>query len=73
MHMNSHLYFVSYPLTSTLQVILELIISANYRPFCVWERLFGFKIVNEGHEGIVGLISSFYVLNNIWPVVQKCP
>ena len=54
-------------------MILELIISMNYRPFCVWERLFGFKIVNEGHEGIVGLISSFYVLNNIWPVVQKCP
>ena len=57
--------------SDAIVVTLELIISANYRPFCFWERITGFKVLNEGHEGIVGLISSFYVLNNIWPVVQK--
>mmetsp|Transcript_4050 Transcript_4050/g.4176 ORF Transcript_4050/g.4176 Transcript_4050/m.4176 type:complete len:338 (+) Transcript_4050:151-1164(+) len=52
-------------------VTLELIISANYKPFCFWHRLFNYSIINEGHEGVVGLISSFYALHNMWPITAS--
>lgn len=43
----------------------------NYRPFYFWRRLLGYDIINDGHESVVGLLSSFYVLFNIWPTEKQ--
>ena len=50
-----------------IQATLELIIAANYRPIRLWERVFGKKVLHEGHEGIVGALSSLNVLYIFWP------
>ena len=52
------------------QSALELIIAANYRPMRLWERLFGRKILHEGHEGMVGALSSLNVLYIFWPMMR---
>jgi hypothetical protein len=48
---------------------LEWIVVANYRPMNLWEKVFGSKsLIGEGEEGVVGVLSSLWVMYNLWPV-----
>jgi len=46
---------------------LEVMVSANFEPMNMWAKLLGKGRFNDAHEGLCGVLSSLFIIYNLWP------